>query len=234
MNDFYTLRKVKLLKGFDKLVRKHGRTVLTEQFGREFADSVIPEVRLQFEQIIPELPYVGGQKNMYTRIIIANGIIIAFYRVMKTQGKSVENVIAVACSISEKMFEAFPKWVLKLGGRLLLGRFSEQYIRKQAAQSQKRQYPEDWVYRFVDGNGKDSSSGVDISECAVIKLYDKQGVHALKPFCNFFDIVMGKHMNLGCVINPHLGSGGEMCSFRYQRGRLTPIPKKLKPFIKAD
>ncbi|MBW1813983.1 MAG: L-2-amino-thiazoline-4-carboxylic acid hydrolase [Deltaproteobacteria bacterium] len=234
MTDYYTSQKVKLLKSFDKLMNKHGKAVLIKQFDDNFAELMIPEIRLQFEKILPELPYVGGRKNAYTRIIIVNGGIIAVYKVMKEKGKTIEETLAVACGISEKLFESFPKWILKLGGWFMLGPLSRQYLKKQAAQSQKLQYSEDWVYTFVDSKGKDFDSGLDFSECAVIKLYDKMGLQDLKPYCNFFDVIMGKHMNMGCIIGPHLGSGGEICSFRYQRGRPTPIPEKLKPFIKAD
>ncbi len=158
-------------------------------------------------------------------------MIVALYQVMTSHGKSVEDVIRTACRISENMFDPYSRWILRIAGRLFKSRWAKQYLQKQALQSQERKYPEDWVYSFVEGDGKAFSLGLDFTECAVIKLYEKHGVEDLKPYCHFFDIIMGRAMNLGCSVDPHLGSGGQLCQFRYQWGKETVIPDRLKVFI---
>ncbi len=231
MDNYYRARKSKLLKQFDKLIGKHGYHILCERYGTAVSDSIVSESRSEYEQIIPHLPFVGGRKNMFTSVVIVNGIVIAFYRIMKDKGKSVEEIMEVLCGVVQKLFEPYPGWLMRISGRLMLGRISNWYIRRQAIQSQKRKYPEDWVFTYVESDDGEFDCGIDFSECAVIKLYDKYGLDDLKPYCNFFDVTMGRAMNMGCRINPHMGSGGGLCSFRYKQGAETPVPERLKGLI---
>jgi len=79
---FYEKRQKKLIRQFDR-VMKTGHKFLEENYGKEFASITVPEMRKQLISIIPELPYVGGNSNFYTNIIIINGMILAIWRVMR-------------------------------------------------------------------------------------------------------------------------------------------------------
>ncbi len=62
------------------------------QYNEEFTGLIIDETRKRFEQIIPELPNIGGSRNIMTAIIIINGWFISFLKVMKVHGKTTEDV----------------------------------------------------------------------------------------------------------------------------------------------
>jgi len=54
-------------------------------------------------------------------------------------------------------------------------------IRQFAEMSQQRAYSIDFVYTYVEGNGKEFDYGVDMTECAIQKFYRYQGAEELVP-----------------------------------------------------
>lgn len=71
-SDYYISCKSRLLKEFNLYV-KYSRTVLGKQFGEENIDAVVAATRKEFEDLIPQLPYVGG-KQPFTQFIVATGL----------------------------------------------------------------------------------------------------------------------------------------------------------------
>jgi hypothetical protein len=88
-----------------------------------------------------------------------------------------------------------------------------------ATRSQKRQYPEDWVMTFVEGNGQDFTYGVDVTECAIQKYLAKQGAPELTRYLCLTDYVSSETMGRGLVRNKTLAEGCALCDFRYKQGR---------------
>ena len=69
------------------------KTKMATYYGEQYAQDIVIQSRLNFEEIIPQLPYVGGMKNYYTPILVVNGMIIAMYRAMAGTGKTEEDVV---------------------------------------------------------------------------------------------------------------------------------------------
>lgn len=222
---YYSSRTAKHLRGFDRF-STHLRRSLSPRYGPEFADEVIRDTRGEFERIIPELPYIGGRRNYFTPVIVANGWLVALYRVMKGRGKTVEDVIAVACEVTDRFFRSFPGRLLSLGGRAATSGLVKNILRKQAALSQKRRFPEDFVYE-VRTDGEDDLA-LEFSECAVNKFYKAQNAEELGPYCNFFDVAYSRLMGMGLDAGETIGQGCEKCRLRYKRGRETLMPDRLK------
>lgn len=65
----YTSEKNRLLKDFDKMV-KHVRGVLESRYGEDFTSIVIPEIRQEYETLIPQIPYIGNKKP-FTQWLLA-------------------------------------------------------------------------------------------------------------------------------------------------------------------
>lgn len=92
MEDYYLSRQSRLLNLFDLTFRPI-RKKLDDDYGAEYARSIVSESRQNFIEIIPQMPYVGGMKNYYTPIIVVNGFIIAMFRAMKETGKTAKDVM---------------------------------------------------------------------------------------------------------------------------------------------
>jgi hypothetical protein len=225
---YYVSRAPKLLRSFDRFSKRLRRS-LAESHGEVFARETIAATRAEFQRIIPELPYVGGRKNIFSPIIVANGWLIAFYRAMASRGKTAEEVIRICSRVTDGLFRPFPPFVLRLAGRLALSGFVKKRLEKQAARSQERRYPEDWVFTARE-NGE-GEAVLEFTECAVNKLYEAQGVEDLKPYCNFVDVIYSRHMGMGVDARETLGLGCERCRLRYKHGRETVIPDRLRGIL---
>lgn len=232
-DDYYIRRKAKLLRQFDRFFRRVRRR-LEARYDADVAEAVATETRSNFEEIIPQLPYIGGRGNAFTPVIVANGWIVALYRAMTARGESEETVIRLCCEVSDDLLRSFPGFVLRLAGRVASGPLGRWYLGRQAARSQRRQYPEDFVYSFLKGDGAEFDYALEFSECAVDKFYEAQGVQELGPYCNFFDITCSRHMKLGLNADTTIGLGHDRCSMRFKKGGETKIPARLEGILPVD
>jgi hypothetical protein len=87
-SDYYISRKPLLLKEFDLYV-KHTLPLLVRYFGEGNINALIAETRGEYENLIPQLPYIGGRQP-FTQFVISTGILLAVYRIARKHGKTVE------------------------------------------------------------------------------------------------------------------------------------------------
>jgi hypothetical protein len=69
--NYYTSRKPKLLKDFDKTANLV-RDFVVSSYGTDFADTLYQETRQEYEALIPQIPHLegirGGLLNSFLRI----------------------------------------------------------------------------------------------------------------------------------------------------------------------
>jgi len=224
-NNYYASRRKRLLRGFDRLVRRLGPK-LERRYGAAFTEDVLADARRELEVVIPRLPYIGGRRNAFTPVMIVNGWMLALHRAMKARGKSAEDVVRVCAEVSDEFFRSFPGFLLRLIGRLAFLPPARRFFEKQAQRSQERRFPGDFVYEVrVSDDGEFS---LVFEECAVNKFYDAENVRELKPYCNFFDVTYSRLMNMGVDARETIGLGCDKCSLRYKHGRETIVPGSLR------
>lgn len=229
-SDYFSKQKKRLLKRFDKTAKRADKFIAA-RYDEDFSRAVIKATRENFLKIIPEIPYIGGKKNQFTQVMVINAWIISLSRAMKAQGKATDDVIKICCEVSDDFMKSFPSILIWMATKLAFSSLVKSKMRRQAGQSQKRKYPADFVYRYVEGDGKEYDWTLEFSECAVNKFYDEQGVHDLKPFCNFFDVTYSKYLNMGINANTTIGIGCPTCELKYKKGGETQIPQQLKEFL---
>ena len=110
-------------------------------------------------------------------------------------------------------------------------RWLKNELRQAGLVSQKRQYPADWVFALVEGDGN-FDMGVDYQECGICKYYAAQKATELTPYLCLLDFPMSRAQNTGLVRSTTLAHGGARCDFRYKVGR--DIQMEWTPdFLKA-
>jgi len=220
-SDYYTRKSARLLRQFDRhFVRATRR--LAHHHGEELAAELTAETRRRFEQIIPELPYIGGSANYFTPVMVINGWLVSLHRAMAERGLSAEDTARVAFEATDDFFSSKPQWLLRLFGRLAFTGPVRRAFERQASRSQQRRYPGDFVYEIeADSHGH---LAMVFSECAINKFYTDQGVEELAPWCNFFDVSYSRLMGMGLDANTTIGQGCDHCRLDYCHGRATRIP----------
>jgi len=223
-DNYYMKRRVKMLADFDS-VSKRAVPSLTTLGGPSFSAAVISETRDHFEQLLPQLPDVGGRKNPFISVIEITGWLISLQRAMNARDRQVQDTIRVACDVADSAYRSLSRRWLRIGGWCAVRRLPRMIAKHYAKQSRKRRYPDDWVFNVVEGG--DFDWGMEFEQCAVIKLFQAHECMEMAPYCNFYDLTYSRYMDLGLDASETLGLGCDKCRLLFKRGRPTQIPAQL-------
>lgn len=215
--------------GFELFLRRVSREI-AGRWGADVAERVTQDARAAYPQIAAEVPDIGGWRNVFSWVLAVNGWLIALNHGMGRNGRSAEDTIAVAFAVSDRLFRAIPAPLLRGIGRAAFSAPVRRFLRRQAARSQKRVFPADFVYEVEET--PDGEMSLVFSECAVNKMYDARGLTELKPYCNFFDVTYSRLMGMGLDAHETIGLGCDRCALRFKHGRATEIPTALQNIVK--
>ena len=225
--EYYLSRKSEILAQFDTHA-KDWRPFLAAAYGDEFTEAVLRDAREQYEALIPEIPYIGGDENPMTRHLVRSTTSLVLYKVMKARGKTAEEVGKV-------VYDAVVEAVSQLPPRDLK-ELSEEFIaeeKQKAQKSQEQRYPGDWVWEFVGGDGVEFDYGYDFLECGTQKLYHIHGADEFLPFYCYLDFVTHRTIGWGFARTMTLAEGHEKCDFRWKKGGETQKGWP-PPFLKKE
>lgn len=230
-SSYYIARLPRLLKIFDGYA-KHARFVLKRHFAEEQSKDLMKEAREEFALVVPRLPYIGGKQPL-TEFIISTGMFLAVYRVTSAHGKSVEETGEMIYEIGRKVLAAYPRIMLRMFGGM---NFSRSYLRKlakRAEESHLKEYPEDYVFDFIEGDGRTFDYGVDYRECASCKFLAREGAAEIGPYLCPADILYSEALGWGLTRTMTLAEGAEKCDFRFKKGGRTnvAVPQALREVI---
>jgi len=187
------------------------RPFLARRYGDAFAQDVIQEAREILEELIPDLPYIGGDDKPMTRHIIRCSTSLALYKAMKARGKSPEETGKIIYDAVAESVRHMPATEPPTEEGLVKRR-------EQARISQERRYPGGWVWEFVEGGGKEFEYGYDFYECGTQKLYHAHGADDFLPFFCYLDFVTYRTPGWSFSRTMTLAEGHEKCDFRFKRG----------------
>jgi hypothetical protein len=206
------------LRDFYKSTEK----ALTAHFGEKRAAGIMREIRANYASLILSVPYIGDKENVFTEWLTYGVYYLAAYRVLKPKGYSINQIGEVIYKTYEDMAD-YPKWVLKIIGKLKYGKSYTSRLRIAAEDSQKRQYPGSWVCTFVKGDGKEFDYGLDVTECGIWKFHVVHNAQELAPYMCLSDYVVSKAFDRGLVRSHTIAEGGDRCDSRYKKGRETLV-----------
>ena len=225
--EYYTTRKPGLLKAFDE-ESQYWRPIIAIQYGADFAHAIIETSREEFEALLPHIPYIGGDENYLTGSLVESVWYLAFYKAMKRCGRTAEETGKVLYDAALGRTDA-PPIVIPPSEMLTAEQLMERR-RRRAERSQERRYPEDYVYKFVVGDGKEFDYGYDFLECAAQKFYHAQSADEFTPFYCFLDYPKSK---MGLSRTMTLAEGDAKCNHRFKEGRKAEFGWP-PPFLKTE
>ncbi|HLO30479.1 MAG TPA: L-2-amino-thiazoline-4-carboxylic acid hydrolase [Anaerolineales bacterium] len=229
LENWYLKNKSRIMREV-KVAIPHYKKFLVQAYGMDVAKTVVKETLQRFEDLLPELPYIGGDENILTENLYLSAAMLAMYQSLKARGKSVEEVAALIYQGTSKFYNSFPfRLLLRWQGRQLFSQKRLDQRRRDAAISQERHYPEDWVFESVEGDGQSFQFGVDYTECGIIKYLTRQGAPELAPYLCWLDYPMCAAMRVKLVRTETIARGGERCNFRFGRG---PVVEVKPDFLK--
>ncbi len=199
---------------------RHYRKHLVATYGKAEGEAIARESLQGFEVLLPEIPYIGGDENRYTKNLYLTAAMLAMYRSLQARGTSVEEAARLIYLGTASFFNSFPtRWLMRWQGRRMLGPKRIEQLRRDAARSQERRYPDDWVFEFVEGDGHDCEMRMDFSECGIVKYLDREGAPELAPYLCWIDYPQFAALRLRLDRTETLAQGGRCCDFRVSRGQ---------------
>src|SRR5512143_3282742 len=128
-----------------KFAIPHYKRFIAKAYGVELADAVVTETLQRCEHLLPEIPYIGGDKNVLTENLYLSAAMLALYRALKERGKAVEEVARLIYLGTCAFYSSFPfNLLLRWQGKQLFSPRRAAQRRRDAAISQEHRYPGDW------------------------------------------------------------------------------------------
>jgi len=201
---------------------KIARRVLPRYFDPFQLLQLISAARQEFKNIVPRLPYIGG-KQPFTEFIVLTGMQLALYRTALASGKSIHEIGNLAFEMGRSFISKIPPFLLRF---FIPVKFSTDYftrLKQRALISHRREYLEDYVYNFIEGDGKTFDYGVDYIECAACKFLEREGAYELAQYLCPADILYSETLGWGLTRTQTLAQGGDCCDFRFKKGGPTHV-----------
>ena len=221
MNDhtfslYYLSRKSELVECFEK-ESKRWWPILSEHYGEKLAENIILDAKQRLEDLIHDVPYIGGEKNHLTSSLIGSAECLALYTAMKARGKT---AVEAGKVLYEAIVKRYGDPVPEIPSSQKLSEEELMRLRKDRAErSQRREFEQDFVYEFVEGDGDTFDYGYNFIECATQKFYATQGADEFLPFYCFLDFPKSRLYGLGLFRTGTLAEGCEVCDFRFKASR---------------
>jgi hypothetical protein len=226
--DYYIVRKPEQFKRFEAEV-KIWMPVVLRQYGEIPAYRILLEARQSLENLIPQIPYIGGDENPGTNWLLASVRCLALYQAMKKQGKTSEETGKILYdAILTRVGEPPPD--IPPAEKMTTEELDKRLI-KDAERSQERRYPGDFVYTYIAGDGNKYDRGYDFTECAVLKFYHAQDADEFTPFYCYLDFPKSKVNGSGLTRTMTMSEGYKKCNHRDKAGRETKV-EWPPPFLK--
>lgn len=151
--------------------------------------------------------------------------------------KDFDKVSKLARKVLGHYFDSKPRIFKWLAGKFMTSRLAAAKMRKKVVDSQLRQYSENWVSEFMEGNGKSFDFGLNVIECGICKFYKNQGAEKYIPYLCLGDYPMFRSFGIGLIRTQTIGNGAPFCDFQFKKGGKTPQgwpPENLEEFNREE
>lgn len=231
--NYYIQKKPEIMKRLKKNIQFFKR-VLRRYEDENSVNNIEQKMSLEYESLLPLIPYIGGDAMKVTTDIIDSTMGLAFYKVMKQKGYSTIKIASLISEVVKERFNSISKirrllmrFIVKIVFGSPLSLIYKNRIKKIATKSQTGEFS-NLVLRYVEGDGKDFDFGFDYISCPLCKFWREQDAAEILPYICLFDFVSSEFMGTGLVRTMTLAEGHDKCDFRYKIGRRTHNKQKTQ------
>ena len=222
---YYNARKEKLLKDFEgtfALVKAS----LVARYGQEFTNTLQGEVRQEYEQLIPEIPYIKGLRaRMLNTFLLVSAQELAAYKAMKKHGKPPGEAWELCHEALRFRLAEVPEWKRWPLRHFMFSRLVRRIMARRARQKQKVRFG-DFELEYLIGEGGEFDFGVNYLQCGIHAFMKRQKGEEFAPYVCMSDVALSEAMGWGLVRTKTLADGCPHCDFRFKEGAVTKISSK--------
>lgn len=229
--NYYTSKRMKLLKDFDKTAVLM-RDYILQHYGGEFTDILYRETLQAYEELIPGIPHIEDPRaralNLFLLITAQE---LAVYRTMKKHGKTLSQTWEICHEAIRRRMEKFSKtkrWFLQ---KLMYSNFLLKRVKRRAERNEKLKFG-DFEIRYLTGDGDKFDWGVDYLSCGNYNFLKAQGAEEFAPYVCMSDIPLGNALDWGLIRTQTIADGCKTCDFRFKKAGKTKISSRT-PEVQA-
>ena len=192
--------------------------MLRERANLSDMDRVRQEVMDEFEIVLSQMPYVGGSASRMSDFFMRLMGFMAIGRVFRRHRVS----LAVIGEIERESYKAqllmVPEAERLASGRQFMSPENQALLREQAAKSHTEEYPDDFVYDFVEpGTGDNFDFGINYKACGFCKFAARHGDQDILPHICGLDFEAYAARGIRLERTQTLAGGASHCNFRFSR-----------------
>ena len=185
-------------------------------------DAIRQQVMDEFEIVLTQMPYVGGAASRMSDFFMRLIGFMAISRVLRRHGVSLPVIGEIERETYKAQLLTASEAERLASGRQFMSPENQASLREQAArsatESHQIEFPEDFVYDFVEPDTGDSFEfGINYKACGFCKLAARHGDKDILPnICGLdFDAYATRGIHLDRTQT--LAGGASHCNFRFSR-----------------
>jgi hypothetical protein len=217
---YYVKNKNMIMKQFNSLIKAAEKVVLPI-YSEADVHRIKREARIELENLLSRLPYVGGDKAPFTSLMIQSAETIALYKATKSLNLAEREIGKMIYEIAESYAQSISSIKKRFYRKAIFSRKMKNYWKEWLKVSQKREYPENWVGEFIEGDKKNFDYGINFIECGWLKLIQNEGAEEIAPYACLCDYARMKAIGVGFKRTKTIAAGAEICDFRFIRNYQT-------------
>jgi hypothetical protein len=215
-SQYYSKNREKFIAEFDQ-TRKAVFDYVSNRSSAEIAEKICKETAEKFEELLPDLPYVGGDINPGTKFIVLACQWLTFFKSMAKLKYGAPEVGRMMVEIREDQLKKMPEEEVKMVRALT---FDNKYIDLMRDWTRKTPiFKKDWTAEFVEGDEETFDYGIDYRSCPCLEFFKAHDAEQFAPYYCLLDFPEAKLMNRGFFRTKTLAKGDDVCNFRYKKGK---------------
>jgi L-2-amino-thiazoline-4-carboxylic acid hydrolase len=181
-------------------------------------DKIKLEVMDEFEIVLAQMPYVGGSAGRMSDFFMRLLGFMAIGRILRRHGVALPVIGEIERESYKAQLLTVPEAERLASGRQFMSPDNQALIREQAARSHAEEYPEDFVYDFVEpGPGDTFEFGVNYKACGFCKFAARHGDQEILPHICGLDFEAYATRGIRLQRTQTLAGGASHCNFRFSR-----------------
>jgi L-2-amino-thiazoline-4-carboxylic acid hydrolase len=192
--------------------------MLRERAQLSDVDKIRQEVMDEFEIVLTQMPYVGGAASRMSDFFMRLMGFMAIGRVLRRHGVTLPLIGDIERESYKGQLLTVPEAERFASGRQFMSPENQALIREQAAKSRAEEYPEDFIYDFVEPSPGDSFDfGINYKACGFCKFAARHGDQEILPHICGLDFEAYGTRGIRLERTQTLAGGASHCNFRLSR-----------------
>jgi hypothetical protein len=192
--------------------------MLCERAHLSNVDGIRQQVMDEFEIVLTQMPYVGGAASRMSDFFMRLMGFMAISRVLRRHDVSLSVIGQIERETYQAQLLTVPEAERLASGRQFMSSENQAFLREQAAKSRQEEFPEDFVYEFVEpGPGDSFEFGINYKACGFCKFAGRHGDKEILPNICGLDFVAYAARGIHLERTQTLAGGAEHCDFRFSR-----------------